>query len=217
LIRENTKDIDDQFVDLMVDFANKLEIHNFRFFQKVIKLYKVFCDELPTKVAYSTKKIILTRVLQGYLIVDYGNSLRINWDDFTTENFIEIYDEIQKDELNDIKLKTLKKLYGISFDIFSDYEGWFVQFKDWFEQRDSLDLSVLHRLANSELISEENNKNKEELGQLMNQWRNLAIDQNYCDQLFKKSRASIKFNSLSNLEFHCFYLKSLVGMIFLEF
>lgn len=34
LIRENTKDIDDQLIDLMIEFANKLEIHNFRFFQK---------------------------------------------------------------------------------------------------------------------------------------------------------------------------------------
>jgi regulator of PEP synthase PpsR (kinase-PPPase family) len=71
LIRENTKDIDDQLVDLMVDFANKLEIHNFRFFQKVIKLYQQFRKELPEEVADSTKEIILIRILQGYLIQDF--------------------------------------------------------------------------------------------------------------------------------------------------
>lgn len=42
LIRANAKDIEESLVGLMVKFADELEIHNFRFFQKVIKLYKAF-------------------------------------------------------------------------------------------------------------------------------------------------------------------------------
>jgi hypothetical protein len=80
LIRENTKDIDDQLVNLMVDFADKLEIHNFRFFQKVIKLYQQFRKELPEEVADSTKEIILIRILQGYLIQDF-RQLEYGWED----------------------------------------------------------------------------------------------------------------------------------------
>ncbi|EYR84726.1 hypothetical protein K030_4082, partial [Acinetobacter baumannii 45057_4] len=42
LIQENTEDFegDEILVELMFEFAETLEIHNFRFFQKVIKLYR---------------------------------------------------------------------------------------------------------------------------------------------------------------------------------
>lgn len=79
LIRANTKDIDTPLVDLMVKFSNELEIHNFRFFQKVIKLYGKFIQQLPKEVAYSTKEIILIRILQGYLIEDYGEIFNIQY------------------------------------------------------------------------------------------------------------------------------------------
>ena len=72
LIRANTQGIDEQLVDLMVKFANELGIHNFRLFQKVIKLYKQFLEQLPSEVAESTKEIILIRILQGYFIEDFG-------------------------------------------------------------------------------------------------------------------------------------------------
>jgi hypothetical protein len=64
----------------MVDFADKLDIHNFRFFQKVIKLYQQFRKELPEEVADSTKEIILIRILQGYLIQDF-RQLDYGWED----------------------------------------------------------------------------------------------------------------------------------------
>lgn len=79
LIRANTKDIDTPLVDLMVKFSNELEIHNFRFFQKIIKLYGQFIQQLPKEVAYSTKEIILIRILQGYLIEDYGEIFNIQY------------------------------------------------------------------------------------------------------------------------------------------
>ena len=37
LLRENAKDIDEPLVNLMVKFADKLEIHNFRFFQTLLQ------------------------------------------------------------------------------------------------------------------------------------------------------------------------------------
>ena len=75
LIRENAKDIEEQLIELMVVFADGLEIHNFRFFHKVIKLYREFRDQLPNEVAYSTKEVILIRVLQGYFITDFGSKI----------------------------------------------------------------------------------------------------------------------------------------------
>ena len=72
LIRENTKGIDEPLVDLMVKFANELEIHNFRFFSKIIKLFCKFIDQIKSEVVYSTKEIILIRIIQGYFIEDYG-------------------------------------------------------------------------------------------------------------------------------------------------
>ncbi|CAM2985779.1 P-loop NTPase fold protein [Acinetobacter celticus] len=72
LIRANTKDIDEPLIELMVKFADGLEIHNFRFFQKAINLYRKFRAKLPEVVAESTKEIILIRILQGYFIEDFG-------------------------------------------------------------------------------------------------------------------------------------------------
>ncbi|WP_228200202.1 hypothetical protein [Acinetobacter tianfuensis] len=101
LIREKSKDMDEPLIDLMVKFADGLEIHNFRFFHKVIKLYRQFLEQLPEQVAESTKEIILVRILQGYLIADYGISLKITWEDFTTEKAMGIL-ESTNDNLNDI-------------------------------------------------------------------------------------------------------------------
>jgi hypothetical protein len=57
LIRANTEDIDDELVNLMIDFAETLEVHNFRFFQKVIKLYQQFRKELPEELHCQQKKL----------------------------------------------------------------------------------------------------------------------------------------------------------------
>lgn len=84
LIRANSIEIgiDEPLVELMIEFAETLEIHNFRFFQKVLKLYQQFRKELPEEVADSTKEIILTRILQGFFIQDFGLTSEINWEDF---------------------------------------------------------------------------------------------------------------------------------------
>ena len=82
LIQENTEDFegDEILVELMFEFAETLEIHNFRFFQKVIKLYRDFRKSLPEAVADSTKETILIRILQGYLIQDIPE-LEYGWND----------------------------------------------------------------------------------------------------------------------------------------
>ena len=207
LIRENVKDIDEPLVDLMVEFADELDIHNFRFFKKVIKLYKQFREKLPEKVAYSTKEIILVRILQGYFIDDYGESLNVGWKDFTIENAIKLMDKIKDDELQGTKFKALNQLNKVSYQFVINPDQWLFEFKKWFEQKGGLDFKELKQLANSDLISEKNNLIKEELQTLMNQWRNLHVDQDYCDYLFEKSSESITFNDLENLNFHCFLLK----------
>ena len=83
LIRDKAKEVqmDKLLIDLMVKFADELEIHNFRFFQKVIRLYREFREELPMEVADSTKEIILIRVLQGYFIADFGINFEFSWGD----------------------------------------------------------------------------------------------------------------------------------------
>lgn len=83
LIRDKAKEVqmDKPLIDLMVKFADELEIHNFRFFQKVIRLYREFREELPIEVADSTKEIILIRVLQGYFIADFGINFEFSWED----------------------------------------------------------------------------------------------------------------------------------------
>lgn len=154
LIRENTKDIDKQLVDLMVKFADELKIHNFRFFQKVIKLYKQFRAELPDIVAYSTEKIILIRILQGYFIDDYGESSNVGWKDFTIESAIKLMNGIENDELQGTKFIVLNRLSKVSYQFVIDPDQWLFEFKKWFEQKGSLDFKELKQLANSDLISE---------------------------------------------------------------
>lgn len=205
LIRANTQDIDESLVEMMIKFAEELEIHNFRFFQKVIKLYREFRSKLPENVADSTKQVILTRILQGYLILNYGSHLKIGWEDFTAENFYEISDK-EEHELDD-KKRVLSKLNNLLYPSIIDSDGWFVQFKKWFEQKDVLDITALHDLANSELIDQENNKNREKMSVLMYRWRNLDVDSKYCEDLYDLSKQMIALENIGNLYFYCELLK----------
>lgn len=207
LIRKNTKGIDEPLVDLMVKFADELEIHNFRFFQKVIKLYKKFTVQLSDDVAYSTKEIILIRVLQGYFIEDFGIEKDLKWIDFSTDNALILMDHPEENELESIKIQTLRKLNGISYKFVHDADQWLIEFKRWFDQKGEPDFSKLNELANSDLISDKSNNTKEILENLMTQWRNLQVSLNYCEELYKASQESISFNNLENLYFHCFLLK----------
>ncbi|WP_180028473.1 hypothetical protein [Acinetobacter sp. YH16032] len=159
LLRENTKDIDESLVGLMVQFADEMEIHNFRFFQKVIKLNKQFREQLSQDVADSTKKIILIRVLQGYFIEDFGKKYEFNWED--------IKSRLEKNQTDwaERKRKTYESLKSLDYKfIYSD--EWFMEFKKWFDQKGEPNWTLLHDLANSTMISEENNKIKDDFHKL---------------------------------------------------
>ncbi|MGA6878032.1 P-loop NTPase fold protein [Acinetobacter sp. AND/436] len=196
LLRENAKDIDEPLIDLMVEFAEKLEIHNFRFFQKVIKLYGQFIEQLPNEVAYSTKKIILIRVLQGYFIEDFGKKYEFGWEDVKL-----VFEDKQKD-WPEIKQKTYESLKLIAYD-FVYADEWLIEFKRWFDQKGELNFSRIYELANSELISEKNNQIRDDLDNLMEEWRNFEVDNTFCMRLYKAASQIIGIENLKNLAFYC--------------
>ncbi|MCS6740346.1 KAP family P-loop domain protein [Acinetobacter baumannii] len=169
LIRENTKGIDEKLINLMIDFSEKLEIHNFRFFQKVIKLFRHFLTELTKDIAYSTKEIILIRILQGYLIQDFPN-FEYSWDDckYVTEK--------EREAWSPIKKKIYGKLQNISYS-FNHEDEWLIEFKKWFEQRDVINFSELSKLANSELISEENQNVRNKIWRIFEKRHNLELNE----------------------------------------
>ncbi|MBF9202801.1 KAP family P-loop domain protein [Acinetobacter pittii] len=169
LIRENTKGIDEKLINLMIDFAEKLEIHNFRFFQKVIKLFRHFLTELTKDIAYSTKEIILIRILQGYLIQDFPN-FEYSWDDckYVTEK--------EREAWSPIKKQIYEKLQNISYS-FNREDEWLIEFKKWFEQRDIINFNELNRLANSELISDENQNIRNKIWRIFEKRHDLELDE----------------------------------------
>lgn len=195
LIRASTQGIDAPLIDLMVEFAEKLEIHNFRFFQKVIKLYGKFIEQLPKEVAYSTKEIILIRVLQGYFIEDFGKEYEFGWDDIKL-----VFEEKQKD-WSKRRQKTYESLKLIAYD-FVYADEWLIEFKKYFDQIQEPDFIRLAELANSHLISEYNHNVRSELERLMMQWRNLEINSQFCQKLYDASCKRIGFESLENLNFY---------------
>ena len=202
LIREFSQGMDERLIELMIKFADSLEIHNFRFFQKVINLYKNFRKELPDEVAYSTEEIILVRILQGYLIADYGHVLGIDWKGFTIEKAVEILNK-NNDDLESIEDKNYKKLYDILPNLFSSVDGWVIQFKNWFEQKDQLNKDILHDLANSELISERVNILKEAKSKLWDQFWNNQIDDNFPKKIYESVVPLIGVEDIENLDFTC--------------
>ncbi|RZG81528.1 KAP family P-loop domain protein [Acinetobacter sp. WCHAc060033] len=145
LIRENVNDIDKQLVDLMVKFANELDIHNFRFFQKVIKLYKQFLESLDKNVAYSTKEIILVRVLVGCFLELFGQSQKIDWIDIKNG----------EEKLDEEKIKIYRKLKKISYNIVR-IDPLFLEFEKIFQQVGSFDSVILTDIAKKEWLNKSN-------------------------------------------------------------
>ncbi|KXZ65714.1 P-loop NTPase fold protein [Acinetobacter venetianus] len=196
LIRENTKEFkeDEALVELMIEFSEKLEIHNFRFFQKVIRLYRDFRKSLPKVVADSTKEIILIRILQGYLIHDFAN-FEYDWED------CRYYTDRDREHWSEIKQQKYGALKKISYSFTQD-DLWFYEFKKWFEQKDRVDFQKLTELATSELISEEQNQLTMEIRQLMIQWRNIETEKNFCERLHSCAIKKIGFENLEKLDFY---------------
>ena len=145
LIRANTLDMDEPLIELMVKFADELEIHNFRFFQKVIKLYKQFLESLDKNVAYSTKEIILVRVVIGYFLELFGQSQNFNWTDIKND----------KDKLNNEQQKIYRKLEKISYSAVR-VDQLFLEFEKIFQQLEGYNPSILTDIAQTQWLNKEN-------------------------------------------------------------
>lgn len=206
LIRDKSKGIDAPLVDLMVKFADELDIYNFRFFQKVINLYKQFRKKLPEIVAASTKEIILIRILQGYFIEDFGQNLDINWDQFTLKS--QVSNEFKKKHDKDFISKEniqLNLINSIS-PIFSQNDLWAIEFKNWFEQKCSFDSKVIQELIVSDLNNEDYAKAKACIDELIRQYKTYNIDANFGKNLASLAKKTIKFETLENIDFYCSFL-----------
>ena len=125
------------------------------------------------EVADSTKEIILIRVLQGYFIADFGINFEFSWGDIKL-----ILEENQKG-WSERKIKTYEALKSLSY-YFIYEDQWLIQYKKRFDQKGEMDIHALKELAQSEFISEKNNQIRDELDQLMFQWRNLEAEDGFC-------------------------------------
>ncbi|EOR10276.1 hypothetical protein [Acinetobacter genomosp. 15BJ] len=195
LIRENTKEFkeDEALVELMIEFSEKLEIHNFRFFQKVIRLYRDFRKSLPKVVADSTKEIILIRILQGYLVHEFSH-LEYGWDD--CQYFI----EKKRENWSDRKKQTYESLQKVS-DSFNREDEWLIEFKKWFEQRDNINFKELSKLANSELISNENQNIRNELWRIFEKRHDLKLEEQDLEYIASLGQKCIVLESFHNTAF----------------
>lgn len=197
LIRKNAKDIDEALVNLMIDFADKLDIHNFRFFQKVIKLYRDFRKSLPEVVADSTKEIILTRILQGFFIQDFGTASEVSWEDFR------IVIESKQTKWPDKKKQTYLKFDRLfsSYNYFLKQDDWCLEFRKWFEQKDDFSNENLIKLAQSELISDSNNKLRDKLSALFDERDNYQASDDFIERLYSTACQCIGLSSLLDLRY----------------
>lgn len=161
--------IDEPLIELMIEFAETLDVHNFRFFQKVIKLYQKFRKELPEEVSDSTKEIILIRILQGYLIQDF-RQLKYGWGD------CQYFAEQKRENWSDRKKQTYDSVQKVSYS-FNREDEWLIEFKKWFEQRDNINFKELSKLVNSELISEENQNIKSKLWRIFEKRHDLKLEE----------------------------------------
>lgn len=195
LIRANSIEvgIDEPLVELMIEFAETLEIHNFRFFQKVLKLYQQFRKELPEEVADSTKEIILIRILQGFLIQDF-RQLEYGWDD------CQYFTEQKRENWSDRKKQTYGSVQKVSYS-FNREDKWLIEFKKWFEQRDNINFKELGKLANSELISEENQNIKNELWRIFEKRHDLKLEEKDLEYIASLGQKCIVLESFDNTAF----------------
>ncbi|WP_308761090.1 KAP family P-loop domain protein [Acinetobacter soli] len=201
LILANTQGIDQPLVQLMIQFAEELDIHNFRFFKKVIKLYREFRSQLPQNVADSTKQTILTRILQGYFIADYGSESEIGWNDFTLEKYVRA--ELTRDEKVDAaknKYDKLEKFRNLAYEFFSN-DLWQKGFKEWFEQKDKFDTITLSELANSELISEENQSIKNKIWEIFEKRYDLKLEEQDLAYISSLGKKCLMLESIQNVAY----------------
>lgn len=200
LLRNKAKEaeIDDSLVDLMVKFADALGIHNFRFFQKVIKLYKQFRDQLPIEVADSTKEVILVRILQGYLIEDFSSKYEFNWSDITFVGF-----ENDQGKWTETKKQTFKIFDEHMPFYFLNLDNWVLEFSAVFKQERDFDFQLINELIDENLTNENYESAKENINKLILQYKNYNLPSNFAKNLAYEIKKTIKFDALKNIKFYC--------------
>ncbi|MNI47913.1 hypothetical protein D3C73_1024540 [compost metagenome] len=157
----------------------------------MIKLYRDFRKLLPEVVADSTKEIILIRILQGHLIHDFSQ-LEYGWDD------CQYYTEQKRKDWSDRKRKTYEDLSNIS-DSFVKDDLWLIEFKKWFDQKEDFSKESIIELAQSELISDKNNKLRDKLSALFDERDNYQASDDFIDRLFFLACQCIGVSSLLDL------------------
>lgn len=174
LIRENAKDMDKPLVDLMVKFADELTINNFRFFQKVIILYKQFIENLPDKVTLSIKKRILVLILVGYFLELFGQNQSFNWA------------EIKKNEdnLNNKQQIIYRKLKNISYEAVN-VDPLFLEFEKIFQQVGSYDSMILTDITKKDFLLQDNFDKNQKLDSLTQEYYKKIFTKNDLDNLMK--------------------------------
>jgi hypothetical protein len=182
----------------MVKFADELEIHNFRFFQKVIKLYRQFLEQLPDQIAYSTKEIILIRILQGYFIEDFGGKYEFTWNDLKLSGF-----DDSRDDWTENKKRVFNKIEDVMPFYFLRIDNWFFEFKSWFSQEKDFDDNLIQELVTSELLDEKYQQAKENIERLIQQYKAFDINWMFSKHLACEIKKIIKFETLENIEFYC--------------
>lgn len=80
-------------------------------------------------------------------------------------------------------------------------DTWKIEFQKWFKQIDIFDISALHNLANSELISEKNNKSKDNFHRCCEDFWGLRVDKKFPSIFYEKTREVIGLENLGSLSF----------------
>lgn len=200
-VKAEEAEIDESLIALMVKFANELEIHNFRFFQKVIKLYREFREQLPEEVAFSTKEIILIRIMQGYFIEDYSSKYEFNWSDITFAGF-----ENDQGEWTDTKKQTFKIFDEHMPFYFLKIDNWVIEFSAVFKQERDFDFQLINELIDENLTNENYEKAKANIDKLILQYKTYNLPSNFTKNLSSEIKKIIKFDVLENIEFYCSFL-----------
>lgn len=165
LIRENTKDMDESLVDLMVKFADELEIHNFRFFQKVIKLYTEFGKKLPKIIEPLVKEIILVRILEGFLIEDFS-------EEYSWESFLQMKASGNYKSFSEININFIRN------DLRED-------FLLWFSQSNNFSFQNIIEYINGNNKSKEDGRFDKELSKFIKNYDQLNFHQKNIEDLSK--------------------------------
>lgn len=131
--------------------------------------------------------------MQGFFIDDFEEKYEYKWED------VEYVVEKKQIDWSDIKRETYRKVQNFSYK-FIHSDEWLIEFRKWFDQQDNPNLDTLVNLAKSDLISEEKNSIRDQLRNLMEQWRNLEVNNDFVSNLHKNSLKSI---GNENLDFYC--------------